>query len=116
MKTKIFTALLLVLFITGCQKQPDQSASNPSTTDPMEKEQFEKSDTIIATYLDKLDSTKTSHEERIQILCKDYPTEYKTNYMPTLLKLSPAEYTEAKLLKDLDLALNYYKEKDNIHC
>lgn len=116
MTTKILSTLLLAISIIGCQNQPDQSATTSSTTDPVAEEQFEKSDSIINTYLDKLDSTKTPHEERIQILCKNYPTEYKTNYMPALLMLSPAEYTEAKLLKDLDVALNYYKEKDNIHC
>jgi hypothetical protein len=36
--------------------------------------------------------------------------------MPNLLKLNPENYTEAKLLSDLDIALNYYKEKENIQC
>lgn len=115
MKTKIFTTLLLTLSITGCQKEPSQSAST-STPDPVAQAQFEKSDAIINTYLDKLDSAETPQAERIQILCKDYPTEYKTNYMPALLKLSPTEYTRAQLLKDLDIALDYYKNKDNIQC
>ncbi|OTG70048.1 hypothetical protein B9T38_13585 [Acinetobacter sp. ANC 4218] len=115
MKTKILSTLLLTLAITGCQKQPDQSAST-GTPDPTAKAQFEKSDTIINTYLDKLDSAETQQAERTQILCKDYPTEYKTNYMPALLKLSPTEYTQAKLLKDLDMALDYYKKKDSIKC
>ncbi|WP_349929430.1 hypothetical protein ABJ384_05695 [Acinetobacter sp. A1-4-2] len=115
MKTKIFTTLLLTLAITGCQKEPSQSAS-ANTTDPVAKVQFEKSDTIINTYLDKLDNPETPKAERIHILCKDYPAEYKTNYMPALLRLSPAEYTRAKLLKDLDIALDYYKKKDNIQC
>ena len=115
MKTKIFTTLLLTLSITGCQKEPDQSAS-ANTTDPVAKAQFEKSDAIINTYLDKLDSADTPQTERTQILCKDYPTEYKTNYIPALLRLSPTEYTRAKLLKDLDIALDYYKKKDNVQC
>ncbi len=115
MKTKIFSTLLLILSITGCQKQPDQSAST-STPDPVAKAQFEKSDAIINTYLDKLDSAETPQVKRIHILCKDYPTEYKTNYMPALLKLSPTEYTRAQLLKDLDIALDYYKKKDNVQC
>lgn len=115
MKTKILTTLLLAIAITGCQKEPDQSAST-GIPDPVAKAQFEKSDAIINTYLDKLDSAETLQAERIQILCKDYPTEYKTNYIPALLKLSPTEYTRAQLLKDLDIALDYYKKKDNVQC
>lgn len=115
MKTKIFSTLLLTLAITGCQKKPDQSAST-GIPDPVAKAQFEKSDEIINTYLDKLDSAETPLAERAQILCKDYPAEYKANYMPALLKLSPTEYTRAQLLKDLDIALDYYKNKDNIQC
>ena len=115
MKTKLITSLLLAISITGCQKEPDQSAST-GTPDPVAKAEFEKSDAIINTYLDKLDSADTQQAERTQILCKDYPTEYKTNYMPALLRLSPTEYTRAQLLKDLDIALDYYKKKDNVQC
>lgn len=115
MKTKIFTTLLLTLSITGCQKQPEKDAASQKI-DPVVKAQFEKSDAIINTYLDKLDSAEMPQAERIHILCKDYPTEYKTNYMPALLKLSPTEYTRAQLLKDLDIALDYYKKKDNVQC
>ncbi|MGC3818611.1 hypothetical protein [Acinetobacter sp. G11] len=117
MKKVLFTILLLTLAITGCQKQPEQTTpSDPGKTNPVAKAQFEKSDAIINTYLDKLDSAETPQTERTQILCKDYPAEYKTNYMPALLKLSPTEYTRAQLLKDLDIALDYYKKKDNIQC
>lgn len=117
MKTKIFTTLLLTFSITGCQKKPEEvTTAATGKTNLVAKAQFEKSDAIINTYLDKLDSAETPQAERIQILCKDYPTEYKTNYMPALLKLSPTEYTRAKLLKDLGIALDYYKKKDNIEC
>ena len=115
MKTQILSALLLTISITGCQKQPEDTKTS-NGADPVTKAQFEKSDAIISTYLDKLDSTKTPPAERTQILCKDYPTEYKTNYIPALLKLSPTEYTRAQLLKDLDIALDYYKKKDNVQC
>ena len=115
MKTKIFTTLLLTLSITGCQKEPDQSAST-NTTDPIAKSQFEKSDAIINKYLDQLESPNTTTEEKTKILCKDYPDEYKTNYMPALLKLAAKDYTRSQLLKDLDIALDYYKKKDNVQC
>lgn len=115
MKTKIFSTLLLTLAITGCQKQPEKATASKKT-DPVAQAQFDKSDAIISKYLDQLESPNTPQEVRKQILCKDYPTEYKDNYMPALLRLSPAEYTRAKLLKDLDIALDYYKKKDNIQC
>lgn len=112
MKTKLVFTLVLTVLISGCQKQQaDDIPDNSSVTT-----QFEKSDTIIGGYLDKLDSPETPQAEQIQILCTDYSAEYKAHYMPALLKLSPQEYTEAKLLKDLDIALAYYKEKLGINC
>lgn len=115
MKKTLFTTLLLSFVITGCNRPDEQTTSEP-TKDLTITAQFEQSDDKINKFLDQLDDPNIVQNARIQILCKDYPTEYKTNYIPALLKLSPAEYTETKLLKDLDVALNYYKEKDNIHC
>lgn len=112
MKTKLTIALLLSISITGCQKQQDKDPKTHSAA----AAQFEKSDALISNYLDKLDIPNTPKAEQINIICKDYPTEYKTNYMPALLKLQPNDYTEAQLLKDLDIALNYYKEKLSITC
>ena len=115
MKTKILTTTLFLIALTGCDKRtepltPEQS-DNPTIT-----AQFEKSDNRISKFLDRLDDPNTPQDARMQIICKDYPTEYKTNYMPALMKLSPGEYTEGKLIKDLDIALDYYKKKDNIQC
>lgn len=115
MKTKILTTTLFLIALTGCDKRtepltPEQS-DNPTIT-----AQFEKSDNRISKFLDRLDDPNTPQDARMQIICKDYPTEYKTNYMPALMKLSPGEYTESKLIKDLDIALDYYKEKDNVQC
>lgn len=112
MKTKLTTALLLIFTIVSCQKQQYKDPKTLSATTA----QFTKSDTIIGNYLDKLDNPNTPKTEQINIICKDYPREYKTNYMPALLKLQPNAYTEAQLLKDLDIALNYYKEKLSITC
>lgn len=114
MKIKILTTTLFLIILTGCDKQSDPATSEPSS--PTITAQFEQSDEKIGKYLDQLDDPNTTQEVRIQILCKDYPTEYKTNYMPALMKLSPDEYTEGKLIKDLGIALDYYKKKDNIQC
>ncbi|WP_180113471.1 hypothetical protein [Acinetobacter sp. YH12073] len=115
MKTKILTPLLLTLAITGCQKQPEDNKTSKAA-DPVAKAQFEKSDGIINKYLDQLESPNTTIEEKTRILCKDYPDEYKTNYMPALLRLAAKDYTRSQLLKDLDIALDYYKKKDNVQC
>ena len=115
MKTKLLTTTLFLIILTGCDKQPDQAITESSTNQTITA-QFEQSDEKITKYLDQLDDPNTTQEVRIQILCKDYPAEYKTNYMPALMKLSPSEYTESKLIKDLDIALDYYKQKDNIQC
>ena len=112
MNTKIITALLLATTITGCQKKPE--ASSTSEADP--KAQFEKSDAVINSYLDKLDSPATPLEEKKQILCKDYPEEYKNNYIPSFTQSEGNVITEEKLLSDMKIALDYYKNKDNVQC
>ena len=116
MKTKLITTALLFTMLTGCEKQPQQAVATQNSDNPTITAQFEKSDNRISKFLDRLDDPNTTQDARIQILCKDYPTEYKENYMASLLKLSPGEYTESKLIKDLDIALDYYKKKDNIQC
>lgn len=119
MKTITFSTLILILalIIIGCQKRPEEAtASESAKVDTSAKVQFRQSDVKISKFLDQLDDPSTSQDIRKQILCVDYPSEYKNNYMPALLQLSPNDYTETKLMKNLDAALNYYKEKDNIHC
>jgi len=115
MKIKILSTLFLTLTITGCQKQPEDTKTS-KVADPVVKAQFEKSDAIINKYLDQLESPNTTIEDKTRILCKDYLDEYKTNYMPALLRLAAKDYTRSKLLKDLDIALDYYKKKDNVQC
>lgn len=115
MKTKFLTTTLCLVILTGCNKQSEPPTSETSN-DPTITAQFEQSDEKIGKYLDQLDDPNTTQDVRIQILCKDYPTEYKKNYMPSLLKLSPTEYSEVKLLKELEIALDYYKNSYEIKC
>ena len=103
--------LLLFLALTGCQKQPTEDIDPITTTTALEN-----SDNILSKYIEKLESEFTTQDVRIKILCRDYPREYKKNYMPNLLKLSPGEYSEVALLADMDLVLDHYKEKDAIQC
>ena len=112
MKIKILATLLLSLTITGCQKEPELSPEDQSKLSA----QFEKSDAAIGRFLDKLDSPITPIAEKKQIGCVDFPAEYKTNYIPAMLKSEENTYTEEKLLADMDIALDYYKKKDSIQC
>ena len=112
MKIITFTTLLLSLAITGCQQQ--QASSTDTNIDAVTTA-LEKSDITLGGYIEKLESEFTSEDIRTQIICKDYPREYKTNYAPNMLKLS-SEYTEALLLSDLDRVLDFYKAKDQIQC
>lgn len=116
MRTRILTALVFTIAITGCQKQPEESAASKAADDTSAKAQFEQSDSRIEQFLNQLDNPDTTQDVRKQILCVDYPSEYKKNYIPALLKLSPKNYTEAMLLSDLEKALDYYKDKANIQC
>ena len=111
MKTKILITTLLLITLTGCNKQ---SASEPHNTAVATK--FEQSDKKIGEFLGQLDSPETSQEARVQILCKDFPAEYKSEYMPALLQLEPKQYTQSKLLAELKSALDYYKNKFEIKC
>ena len=111
MKIKLLVTTLFLITLTGCQKQP---ASEPHNTAITAK--FEQSDKKIGEFLDQLDNPETSQETRTQILCKDYPAEYKNEYMPALLQLEPHAYTQGKLLAELKSALDYYKNKFEIDC
>jgi len=112
MKIRLITT---ALFLTGCEKPPDQSTSE-ALSNTTTSAQFKQSGKNINKYLSKLYHPSTPRDVRIHILCIDYPIEYKTNYMPALLKLSPDEYTEAKLLANLEATLDYYKNIFDVTC
>lgn len=118
MKNLKYILIPILIALTGCDKQPDVLKKSEASEDDkaIAQAQFEQADKKIGIYLDKLDSTETAQKERVQILCVDYPTLYKTKYMPALLKLQPNAYTKEKLLKDLDSALSFYKKGSNINC
>lgn len=118
MKTKILITTLFLILFTGCDNQlkMNEEPNSEEADSSIANVKFEKSDKRINEYLDQLDDANTTQKARIQILCEDYPAEYKNNYMSALIKLKPDDYTEEKLLNDLNLALDYYKKKDNIQC
>ncbi|WP_171254783.1 hypothetical protein [Acinetobacter sp. TGL-Y2] len=101
---------LLSLGLIACQKEQTEPKE-----DLLAKQQFEQADQKIGVYLDILDNQNTSKQQSTKIICEDYPRTYKADYLPKLIKLSP-EYTEQKLLKHLDEALDYYKNKLDIEC
>ncbi len=114
MKIKNLTIAIFFVTLTGCDKPPKPTITESSS--PTITAQFEQSDERIGHFLDRLEDPNTSQDARIQILCKDYPTEYKENYMPTLLKLSPKIYTKTELQSDLNYVLDSYKADFNIKC
>jgi len=114
MKIRILATTLFLITLTGCEKS--KPITPESSSDTTITAQFEQSNDKLHQFLDQLDDPNTPQDVRIQILCKDYSPEYKTNYMPALMELSPGEYTEGKLIQDLDIALDYYKKKDNVQC
>lgn len=114
MKIKILTIAIFLVTLTGCDKPPKPTITESSS--PTITAQFEQSDERIGNFLNRLEDPNTSQDARIQILCKDYPTEYKENYMPALLKLSPKIYTKTELQSDLNYVLNSYKADFNIKC
>lgn len=112
MKTKLTIALLLAITITGCQKQ---NMEEPKVDEAI-KVQFDKSDDQLGKYLAKLDNPEIPQSEKIQIICNDFPAEYTNNYVPSLLKLQPKDYTEPGLLQDLKTTEDYYIKKLKITC
>ena len=99
--------------------QPAPASSvqvKPSNPEIDYKAQFEKSDQKISRFMDQLDDPKTVQQDRIRILCKDWPEDYKSEYMPALLHLKPQEFTQPKLLEELKTATDYYKNSAGITC
>lgn len=89
MKKIILTVLFLNIAISGCQKEPDPSvASTTAQQDSILSAQFQVADEKVSHFLDQLDSTDTSLDVRKQIICKDYPNVYNSEYVPALLKVS----------------------------
>ena len=115
MKIKILITTLLSITLTGCDKQPEQAAASEQHNAAVIAK-LEQSDKKIGEFLDQLENTQTSQEVHVQILCKDFPAEYKSEYMPALLQLEPKQYTQSKLLAELKSALDYYKNKFEIKC
>lgn len=116
MKKFALSTLVTILLITSCQEQPEES----DTTIPSDKEladviKFEVANQKIGQFLDQLNSSQTSMAEHQQIICKDYPTIYFDEYVPALMKLSP-KYSMDQLKQDLGVALDLYKEKDQVSC
>ena len=119
-KLKILSFIFFATILTACQQPNDDAAAaesqNADLTTEQATQQFEQSDAQISQYLDVLDAPRISIKEKTQVLCHDYPHEYKTNYMPAMLKLAAQDYTQDKMLNDLKIAQDYYKEKLKIEC
>jgi len=115
------TVMIFVLFLTilaGCEDQ-HKIVDNFESMDAdslIAQVQFKQSNKKIIRFVDQLYDLNTPKDVRAQILCKAYPDEYKKNYMPALLRLSPEENMKSELLNDLDSTLEYYKIHFKIKC
>lgn len=112
MKTKVIIPLILAITLSACQKQPEEAIES----EPRLNAAFERSSLVIDEFFDVLDSPSTPIAKKKQIVCVDYPAEYKNNYIPATLQIEGNIFSEEKLLAELDMALDYYKEKYNIEC
>ena len=141
MKHAFIAISVLTLMLVGCDKHSQDTKDSPQSSrdqkiehleassapassiqpKPLKpkidyKTQFEKSDQKISGFMDQLDDPKTTQQNRIRILCKDWPEVYKSEYMPALLHLKPQEFTQSKLLAELKTATDYYKNSAGISC
>lgn len=80
------------------------------------EEQYLTSNQEIGKMLDALDNQEVPINKKREILCKTYPEVYKKQYMPALLKLSPDQYTEEILLRDLEAVISFYEKAFVINC
>lgn len=118
MKIKVMIFVLLLTILAGCEK-PLRLVEDFESTDAdsvIAEVQLKHSNKKIIRFVDQLYDPNTPKDVRTQILCKAYPDEYKKNYMPALLRLSPEENMKSELLKDLESALGYYKIHFKIKC
>lgn len=118
MKIKAIIFVLFLTILAGCEDQ-HKIVDNFESTDAdsvIAEVQLKQSNKKIIRFVDQLYDPNTSVNVRTQILCKAYPDEYKKNYMPALLRLSPKENMKSELLNDLESALEYYKIHFKIKC
>lgn len=111
MQAKILISTMLMIILVGCQKQPEQKNEAIDS-----KVEFESIDQKIIGYLDILDNPTSTREERIKVLCEDYPKTYEIEYVPALLTLQPESFNKDELMKELKISLDYYTDKLNINC
>ena len=112
-----FIFMLLIIILTGCQKQFEEAdAAEPAQNLSTLVKQFDEADAKISEFLDQLDDPNIPMNTKRQILCIDYPNLYKQQYAPALLKLIPKQHTPDSLKRDLAISMDYYQNKLRIQC
>ena len=110
MKAILLPVLLLSVSFSACQKlQSDDKAKSIISS-------IEQSKVILESYIEQLESNHITAEAKRIIICKDYPREFKSNYLPNMLKLESSGHTQKSLLNDLNLTLSHYQCLVNIQC
>ncbi|GLG82212.1 hypothetical protein [Acinetobacter calcoaceticus] len=100
-----------LVVLVSCTKQAESKTLSPSV-----EAQFMSADKEIGKMLDYLENRDISLQQKREILCNTYPEVYKKQYMPALLKLSPDQYTEEILLRDLEAVISFYEKAFVINC
>ncbi|WP_151817188.1 hypothetical protein [Acinetobacter oleivorans] len=100
-----------LVVLVSCTKQVENKTLPPSV-----EAQFMSADKEIGTMLDELNNQNIPLQRKREILCKTYPEVYKKQYMPALLKLSPNDYNEQTLTRDLEAVISFYKKTFVVNC
>ncbi|ENV03490.1 hypothetical protein [Acinetobacter sp. NIPH 817] len=100
-----------LVVLVSCTKQGENKALPPSV-----EAQFMSADKKIGKMLDDLENRDISLQRKREILCNTYPDVYKKQYMPSLLKLSPKDYTEQTLTRDFEAVISFYKKTFVVNC
>lgn len=111
MKKAVLFTLLLLLNLTACEEQKLDPIDSP-----LNSTSFDRPESLFSVYIAKLDSEFSDPKVRYRNLCSDYSYDYKTNYLPNLLKFASDNYDESGLIADLNIVLKHYKRRDITRC
>lgn len=111
MKKAVLTTLLLVLNLTACEEHKLDSIDSP-----LHSTSFDRPESLFSVYIEKLDSEFNHPKVQYRNLCSGYSYDYKTNYLPNLLKFASNNYDELSLIADLNIVLENYKSTGITRC
>lgn len=114
-KTFLLVMSVLLIFNTGCQDKPQPEAAAQEKI-KQAGQRFDVVDQKLSELFDQIEAPSTDQQFRTQLICKDYPTLYKQQYMPALLALSPEQFSKDSLLSDFEFVQKDLTERYGIEC